>query len=599
MKKNNYIFIIFAIFITFFMNSCKSPKNDIKLEVTKIEVSEDSILQSFENEYSLSNLFIIVTYSNNKTEKKIVTKNMITLGLDKLDKEGTHEIEITYEKKSVKVEIEIVHIKAINISVSNKSTLVFEKGNVSLDEIFIKVLYSDNTECEIPLSQTDIISDIKVLEEVGTQEIKVQYEGISTTVTVTINDVLTVKEILLSNNAKTSFLEGEFDISKIIIDVLYSNNTSSSIQLNDNMITSGFIDGDLPGKHSLEISYFNQTLTIDITIVESEVKYFKFEKTTIDYEECYMVVDYIGAKSYIEIPSMYLELPVKAISERAFFGNDKIVKVTIPNTVVTIGEAAFYKCSSLKTIIIPSSVTNIETYALRGVKTIYFESSQIDETWYDVQNTYANQGVNLETIQLTENGDFEYYINSDNQLVLSNYYGTNNIVNIPAQIKGMDVTVLGGACFKGCMDIEEISMPNTIIEIEKYGLAGCENLTKLHLPSKLEVLGDYAIRGCIKLKNLVLPNTLKKIGANAFNMCSELKEMIIPEGVTYIGGYAFSWCINLSKIYIPLSVITIQVGACYSCSSATIYLAHSSIPSTWETGWNMSNRPIIYNSTNI
>ncbi len=39
------------------------------------------------------------------------------------------------------------------------------------------------------------------------------------------------------------------------------------------------------------------------------------------------------------------------------------VDVTIPDGVTSIGEWAFFECSSLKSISIPDSVTNIESFA--------------------------------------------------------------------------------------------------------------------------------------------------------------------------------------------------------------------------------------------
>ena len=43
--------------------------------------------------------------------------------------------------------------------------------------------------------------------------------------------------------------------------------------------------------------------------------------------------------------------------------------------------------------------------------------------------------------------------------------------------------------------------------------------------------------------------------------------------------------------------MTVKVGACYACSDATIYVEHPAEPSTWETGWNMSSRPVKWNYT--
>ena len=64
---------------------------------------------------------------------------------------------------------------------------------------------------------------------------------------------------------------------------------------------------------------------------------------------------------------------VTRIGEDAFStgGNNEEVNgyylksITLPNTIESIGEDAFYNCNALRQIIIPSSVTKIETNAIR------------------------------------------------------------------------------------------------------------------------------------------------------------------------------------------------------------------------------------------
>ncbi|GMO60249.1 MAG: hypothetical protein Ta2A_06370 [Treponemataceae bacterium] len=50
---------------------------------------------------------------------------------------------------------------------------------------------------------------------------------------------------------------------------------------------------------------------------------------------------------------------VTSIGDRAFFGCSSLTSVTIPDSVESIGRSAFYGCSSLTSVTIPSSVTSI------------------------------------------------------------------------------------------------------------------------------------------------------------------------------------------------------------------------------------------------
>ena len=75
-----------------------------------------------------------------------------------------------------------------------------------------------------------------------------------------------------------------------------------------------------------------------------------------------IVISYKGTAADVTIPSRYKGKPVTMI-DHAAFPNSAVTSVTIPDSVTSIPDAAFYNCGNLETIHIPVSVTFIGSYA--------------------------------------------------------------------------------------------------------------------------------------------------------------------------------------------------------------------------------------------
>ena len=73
----------------------------------------------------------------------------------------------------------------------------------------------------------------------------------------------------------------------------------------------------------------------------------------------YILTEFNGGTEEVIIPPTYKGLPVFKIGEGAFFNNDKITSVVIPDSVTIIGDRAFFDCGSLTSVTIPDSVTSI------------------------------------------------------------------------------------------------------------------------------------------------------------------------------------------------------------------------------------------------
>ena len=83
--------------------------------------------------------------------------------------------------------------------------------------------------------------------------------------------------------------------------------------------------------------------------------------------------------------------------------------------------------------------------------------------------------------------------------------------------------------------IKKVVVGEQVTSLSPYAFEGCANLNQVSLPDTLLVIGDYAFSECRKLNTLKLPGQLLSIGTGAFIGCKGLKELTIPSTVCYTG----------------------------------------------------------------
>lgn len=105
-----------------------------------------------------------------------------------------------------------------------------------------------------------------------------------------------------------------------------------------------------------------------------------------------IVKHYRGAAADVTIPSRYKGKPVTAINNAAF-PNSAVTSVTIPDSVTSIPDAAFYNCGNLETIHIPVSVTSIGNYAFADCPSLMTVTYPGSKTQWDAISKGSNNDV--------------------------------------------------------------------------------------------------------------------------------------------------------------------------------------------------------------
>ena len=263
-----------------------------------------------------------------------------------------------------------------------------------------------------------------------------------------------------------------------------------------------------------------------------------------------------------EIYSVIILDGMTHIGNNAFISCSNLTSVTIPNTVVSIGQYNF-QLSGLESVTIPDSVTSIGEYAFNNMD--FLTSVTIP-----AHVTHIGAGAftfcwSLESISVDPANTSYSTLNG----VLFNKTQTE-IVAYPAGKAGTSysipegVTSIGSNAFNGCALLSEISIPNSVTSIGTAAFRACFGLNSIMIPQGVTSIGNLAFAGS-GISEITLPSGLTSINNWMFEQCENLAHIVIPQGVTSIGQNAFIHCQNLRTVEIPLSIQTIGDNAFYGC----------------------------------
>lgn len=166
--------------------------------------------------------------------------------------------------------------------------------------------------------------------------------------------------------------------------------------------------------------------------------------------------------------------------------------------------------------------------------------------------------------------DYKFKYNSDGDVVIADYYGTDTTMRIPDTILDRPVVSIEPNAFSDNTTIEYVEFGANMKILSSFCFSNSA-LKEVTLPSSLEQVVMCAFQNCKQLEKVTIEDgSLTTITRNTFYGCTSLSSVDLGASVTAIEKYAFGNCPNLQKIYIPNSVTSIDSTAFYS-DSVTIY----------------------------
>ncbi len=138
--------------------------------------------------------------------------------------------------------------------------------------------------------------------------------------------------------------------------------------------------------------------------------------------------------------------------------------------------------------------------------------------------------------------------------------------DIPATVtyEGVTYTVTEIDDFSMCLEMETVTIPDTVTSIKKGAFSNCKALTSVTIPESVTSIGTQAFYSCDALTSVQIQGKLTALPEQLFYKCTSLETVNIPEGVTSIGEGAFYWC-NMTSLNIPDSVTSFGAEAFAQC----------------------------------
>lgn len=170
-------------------------------------------------------------------------------------------------------------------------------------------------------------------------------------------------------------------------------------------------------------------------------------------------------------------------------------------------------------------------------------------------------------------GNLKYIVNADGKSVtVSGTSGKPTQLNIESSISdngtNYTVTKIGMWAFNKCNSLTEVTIPNTVIEIDYQAFYYCPNLKKVTIHEGVKTIGQTAFIGCTQLTSITIPGTVTEMDS-AFSGSTALSQVTLTNGIPKISSHAFERCTELREIKVPISVDEICSDAFNGCTGLT------------------------------
>lgn len=199
--------------------------------------------------------------------------------------------------------------------------------------------------------------------------------------------------------------------------------------------------------------------------------------------------------------------------------------VTVPATPSIVARQTFFRCSELRSVLITTGVTELETFAFDECH--YLQTATIPGTVVTIGRGAMN-GQSLTRLTIETSSSARTFSNN----AFPNCYHFGLATSNPVPTSGI-VDCLT------CHNVESLNIPTVVTTIREFAFLSCTSVKMVTIPTSVSVIEDNAFRSCTSLQTITIPSGVS-IGTGAFQDCG-------CEESLFIAGASLCNCCNCTS----------------------------------------------------
>lgn len=187
----------------------------------------------------------------------------------------------------------------------------------------------------------------------------------------------------------------------------------------------------------------------------------------------------------IEIPST-----VRTIESQAFYGCKSLKSIKLPEGLEEVSFGLFQNCSSLESIYLPSSIKTIAANTFEGCNSLVTLELPANLTGIIDEETFRDCWL-LKSLTIPSG------------ITQIGEYAFRNCVNLKSLKLPETLQFIDHGAFLDCNRLTSITLPNSLTSIYRNVFDGCSSLTSIEIPSSVKSIWSGAFEGCVNLTHIV------------------------------------------------------------------------------------------------